>query len=65
VHLTPDEHREILAALIARNPQRVEELLVKHNRVSIERLLPGMAGVEGAAGAAPLRAEAGRDDKAR
>jgi DNA-binding GntR family transcriptional regulator len=61
--LTLDEHREILAALRERNAQRVEALLVQHNRVSIERLLPGVAGAEGAADAPPAHSAADGDDR--
>jgi DNA-binding GntR family transcriptional regulator len=42
--LTLEEHKEILAALKERNPQHVEDLLVRHNRYSITRLLGNTSG---------------------
>ncbi len=54
---TLEEHKEILAALRTRDAERVEELLVKHNRFSISRLLPTLH-----AGAVPGEKVAARSE---
>jgi len=48
--LTLEEHKEILAALKERSPPRVGDLLVRHNRYSITRLLANTSGKDALSG---------------